>query len=151
MPSLDSGGKFSVFSHGVSSRLCDSQIILATALAVYTIAKKFAFSASHTIGGLSPEHPCGRLHGHNYEVEVIPQAAALDGVGFVRDYRELAALREFLNAAVDHNHLNDVLGHDATTAEALSKWLYDWCKTRWPEVVAVRVSESPRTWAEYRP
>ena len=38
---------------------------------MYTIAKRFAFSASHTIGGLPPEHPCARLHGHNYEVEVI--------------------------------------------------------------------------------
>jgi 6-pyruvoyltetrahydropterin/6-carboxytetrahydropterin synthase len=85
---------------------------------MYTIAKTFAFSASHIIGGLPPEHPCGRLHGHNYEVEVILQAAALDGVGFVRDYRELSALKEFLDATLDHNHLNDVLGHDKTTAEA---------------------------------
>jgi 6-pyruvoyltetrahydropterin/6-carboxytetrahydropterin synthase len=75
---------------------------------MYTIAKTFAFSASHIIGGLPPEHPCGRLHGHNYEVEVILQAAALDGVGFVRDYRELSALKEFLDATLDHNHLNDV-------------------------------------------
>jgi 6-pyruvoyltetrahydropterin/6-carboxytetrahydropterin synthase len=58
---------------------------------MYTIAKTFYFSASHVIGGLPPEHPCSRLHGHNYEVEVILQAAALDNVGFVRDYRELAA------------------------------------------------------------
>jgi 6-pyruvoyltetrahydropterin/6-carboxytetrahydropterin synthase len=75
---------------------------------MYTIAKTFAFSASHIIGGLPPEHPCGRLHGHNYEVEVILQAAALDGVSFVRDYRELSALKEFLDATLDHNHLNDV-------------------------------------------
>lgn len=118
---------------------------------MYTIAKTFSFSASHVIGGLPPEHPCSRLHGHNYEVEVILQAAALDNVGFVRDYRELSALKEFLDATVDHNHLNGVLGHDKTTAEALSKWVYDWCKGRWPEVIAVRVCESPRTWAEYRP
>ena len=77
--------------------------------------------------------------------------ASLDGVGFVRDYGELSALKEFLDATVDHRHLNDVLGHDRTTAEVIGKWLYDWCKTRWPEVVAVRVSETPRTWAEYRP
>ena len=75
---------------------------------MYTIAKTFAFSASHIIGGLPPEHPCGRLHGHNYEVEVILQAAVLDGVGFVRDYGELSALKEFLDATLDHNHLNDV-------------------------------------------
>jgi 6-pyruvoyltetrahydropterin/6-carboxytetrahydropterin synthase len=107
---------------------------------MYTIAKTFAFSASHIIAGLPPEHPCGRLHGHNYEVEVILQAVALDGVGFVRDYRELSTLKDFLDATVDHNHLNDVLGLEKTTAEALCKWLYDWCKSRWPEVVAVRVN-----------
>ena len=35
--------------------------------------------------------------------------------------------------------------------EVIAQWLYDWCKNRWPEVVAVRVSETPTSWAEYRP
>ena len=118
---------------------------------MYTIAKSFSFSASHIIGDLPSDHPCSRLHGHNYEVEVILQSAALDGVGFVRDYHDLSALKIFLDTTVDHNHLNDVLGHNKTTAEVLSKWLHDWCKMRWPEVTAVRVCETPRTWAEYRP
>jgi 6-pyruvoyltetrahydropterin/6-carboxytetrahydropterin synthase len=118
---------------------------------MYTIAKHFSFSASHIIGGLPSDHPCSRLHGHNYQVEVILQSTALDNIGFVRDYRELSALKNFLDTTVDHNHLNDVLGHDMTTTEVLSKWLYDWCKTRWPEVIAVRVRETPQTWAEYRP
>ena len=106
---------------------------------MYTISKRFAFSASHIIGGLPDDHPCGRLHGHNYQVEVCLQSAVLDQVGFIRDFHEL-----------DHRHLNDVLGHDRTTTEVLSRWLYDWCKARWPEVTAVRVSETPNTWAEYR-
>jgi hypothetical protein len=59
---------------------------------LYTIAKSFSFSASHKIEGLSADHPCSRLHGHNYEVEMILQSSVLDAVGFVRDYRELAAL-----------------------------------------------------------
>jgi 6-pyruvoyltetrahydropterin/6-carboxytetrahydropterin synthase len=41
---------------------------------MYTIAKRFAFSASHVIGGLPTDHPCARLHGHNYEVEVLAAA-----------------------------------------------------------------------------
>jgi 6-pyruvoyltetrahydropterin/6-carboxytetrahydropterin synthase len=118
---------------------------------MYTIAKRFAFSASHIIGGLPADHPCGRLHGHNYEIEVILQAPVLDAADFVRDFHELAALRDFINETLDHKHLNDVLGHDRTTSEVISRWLYDWCKDRWPEVVAVRVSETPRTFAEYRP
>ena len=118
---------------------------------MYIIAKRFAFSASHIIGGLPPDHRCARLHGHNYVVEVILEAPALDDTGFVRDYGELSAVQDHLDQTVDHRHLNDVLGHDRTTAEVICKWLYDWCKPRWPEVVAVRVSETPETSAEYRP
>jgi 6-pyruvoyltetrahydropterin/6-carboxytetrahydropterin synthase len=118
---------------------------------MYTIAKRFSFSASHVIGGLPAGHPCSRLHGHNYEVEVILQSAELDESGFVRDYFELSALKQFIDTTVDHKHLNDVLGHDRTTAEVISKWLYGWCKSRWDEVIAVRVCETPQTWAEYRP
>ena len=118
---------------------------------MYTISKRFAFSASHIIGGLPAGHPCGRMHGHNYEVEVVLQSPTLDSVGFVRDYHELGALRDFIDSTLDHKHLNDVLAHDRTTAEVISKWLYDWCKARWPEVAAVRLSETPRVFAEYRP
>ena len=71
------------------------------------------FSTSHTIGGLPSHHPCSRLHGHNYEVEVILEANTLDDTGFVREYRELSALKELLELTVDGKHLNDVLGHDA--------------------------------------
>ena len=119
--------------------------------AMYAIRKRFSFSASHFIGGLAEGHPCARLHGHNYDVEVVLEAEDLDAVGFVRDYRELAALKSFLDEAVDHRHLNDVLGHDRTTAEVIARWLFDWCRARWPEVSCVRVSETPKTWAEYRP
>jgi 6-pyruvoyltetrahydropterin/6-carboxytetrahydropterin synthase len=117
---------------------------------MYAIAKRFSFSASHVIGGLPESHPCGRLHGHNYEVEVVLQSDTLDAVGFVRDYHELSALKAFLDETVDHKHLNEVLGHDRTTSEAIAKWLFDWCRARWPEVACVRVSETPKTWAEYR-
>jgi 6-pyruvoyltetrahydropterin/6-carboxytetrahydropterin synthase len=74
---------------------------------MYTIAKRFAFSASHVIGGLSVDHPCGRLHGHNYEVEVSLQSSTLDASGFVRDFHELSALQDFINETIDHKHLND--------------------------------------------
>ena len=118
---------------------------------MFTITKQFRFSASHQLKKLPTEHPCARLHGHNYITEVILQAEKLDGTGFVRDYTELNALKKMINDRLDHRHLNDILGDDCVTAEQLAKWLYDWCKKQWPEVVAVRISETPKTWAEYRP
>ncbi|WP_042689694.1 6-carboxytetrahydropterin synthase [Azospirillum sp. B506] len=117
---------------------------------MYTITKSFAFSASHRIGGLPTSHPCSNLHGHNYTVEVVLYAPELNEVGFVRDYRDLGDFKHFLDETVDHRHLNDVLGHDRTTAEELARWFFTWCHARWPEVAAVRVSETPKTWAEYR-
>ena len=66
---------------------------------MYTITRRFGFSASHSIGDLPSGHRCARLHGHNYEVEVVLQATALDRTGFVRDYDELSALQDFLDAS----------------------------------------------------
>jgi 6-pyruvoyltetrahydropterin/6-carboxytetrahydropterin synthase len=65
---------------------------------------------------------------------VILQSPTLDAVGFVRDFHELSALRDFINATLDHKHLNDVLSHDKTTTEVISRWLYDRCTARWPPI-----------------
>lgn len=117
---------------------------------MYRIWKSFHFSASHVLKSLPEDHPCARLHGHNYVVEVELSGAQLDEHGFVRDYRELDALKQYIDNTLDHRHLNDVLGDDNTTAEKLARHLFDWCKSRWPETSAVRVSETPRSMAEYR-
>src|SRR5215468_9371730 len=34
----------------------------------YTISKFFEFSAAHHLTGLPDDHPCSRVHGHNYVV-----------------------------------------------------------------------------------
>lgn len=117
---------------------------------MYTISKQFHFSASHIIEGLPEGHQCGRLHGHNYAVEIVLAAEKLDAVGFVVDYGDLGPFKRILDEELDHRHLNDILP-GATTAEAIAAWLYERARAIWPQVVAVRVSETPRTWAEYCP
>jgi len=118
---------------------------------LFRITKEFHFSASHQIHGLPEEHPCARLHGHNYVVEVELMSNTLDSVGFVRDYKELGAFKTYVDGQLDHRHLNDVLGDDCVTAETMARHFYNWCKQRWPETSAVRVKETPKTCAEYRP
>lgn len=117
---------------------------------MYRISKEFHFSASHRLAHLPEDHPCARLHGHNYIVVVELSAPALNADGFVRDYRELGALKTYIDTRFDHRHLDDVLD-GPSTAENIARHFYDWCKARWPEVSAVKVSETPKTWAEYRP
>ncbi|MEM8774896.1 MAG: 6-pyruvoyl tetrahydropterin synthase family protein [Pseudomonadota bacterium] len=118
---------------------------------MYRITKEFHFSASHQLMGLRDGHPCAQLHGHNYIVEVELSSETLDPVGFVRDYRDLGELKTYIDDEIDHRHLNDVVGDNAVSTEQIAKHFYDWCVARWPEVSAVRVSETPKTWAEYRP
>ncbi|QUS37075.1 6-pyruvoyl trahydropterin synthase family protein [Falsirhodobacter algicola] len=118
---------------------------------MYRITKEFAFSASHQLVDLPADHQCARMHGHNYIVVVELAAADLNAHGFVRDYGELKPLKAFIDDTLDHRHLNDVLNDGMVTAEKLARFLFDWCAARWPETVAVRVSETPKTWAEYRP
>ncbi|MFE2179360.1 6-pyruvoyl tetrahydropterin synthase family protein [Streptomyces sp. NPDC059455] len=120
---------------------------------VYRISKEFHFSASHRLDGLPPEHQCVRLHGHNYVVELELSAAAdgLDGVGFVRDYGDLAPFRQWLDDKVDHRHLNDLLVDRSPSAENLARWMYEQWQQHFPELSAVRVRETAKAWAEYRP
>lgn len=117
-------------------------------LTVYTISKSFSFSASHIIEGLPEGHKCARLHGHNYEVELVLQSEELNEVGFVVDYGDLSPFKAFIDENLDHRHLNDIL--EPTSAEALAKYLFDKAKEIWPQTKAVRVSETPKTMAEYR-
>ncbi len=118
---------------------------------MYRITKEFHFSASHQLFGLAEDHQCARLHGHNYIAVIELASEGLNAHGFVRDYLELAPLKRYIDDELDHRHLNDVLGDECVTAERMAKHLYDWCAARWPETAAVKISETPKTWAEYRP
>ena len=118
---------------------------------MFRITKDYHFSSSHQLYGLAEGHPCGRLHGHNYIVQIELSGDTLNEHGFIRDYRELDDLKRYIDDSIDHRHLNDIFGDDCVTAEHLAKHFYEWCKERWPEVTAARVSETPKTWAEYKP
>lgn len=148
---------------------------------MYEISKRFHFSASHRLFHLPGAHPCKRLHGHNYEVEVVLAASRTDARGFVRDYHELEPFARFIDDRLDHRHIvgifksieeptfitvdtyEDAMQYEhraglvdelqafwPATAEHMARALFNIVKRVMPDVVAVRVSETPKTWAEYR-
>jgi 6-pyruvoyltetrahydropterin/6-carboxytetrahydropterin synthase len=121
---------------------------------MYRVSKRFGFAASHVLHGLGPDHPCSRLHGHNYEVEVIAESDELDGRGFVVDFGELDDVKQWIDATLDHRHLNEVM-EGQPSAEAIARLVHDWCRKELPgpvgdRVVGVRVWETPKAYAEYR-
>jgi 6-pyruvoyltetrahydropterin/6-carboxytetrahydropterin synthase len=117
---------------------------------MYKINKKFSFSASHILDQLPNDHPCARLHGHNYVVNFHLKSKTLDAYGFVKDYRELQFVQRYINNALDHQHLNNIIpGHP--TAEHIAQFLYNRFKPEIPELYAVEVSETPQTSCIYEP
>lgn len=120
------------------------------------ICKTFDFCASHCLTHLRQlDHPCRRLHGHNYRVEVVLAGEDVDDRGFLVDYHEMDPLRDWINANLDHRHLNEVLGDSRkTTAENLAKHIYLLIKSEWGEtwgrfLHSVTVRETAKTYSRY--
>lgn len=118
-----------------------------------TISKEFHFSASHVLDLLPAWHPCARMHGHNYIVvlELSARPEDLTPAGFVRDYRELGEFKQWVDDTLDHRHLNETIGGGSPSAENLAIWIFRCWIDRLPELTAVKISETPKTWAVYRP
>jgi len=120
----------------------------------YQVGKRFSFDAAHRLCGLPAGHKCGRVHGHTYTVEVVVAAEELSGPGFVTDFGDLGVFGAYLEERFDHRDLVEVLDVEPT-AERIAGHLADWfARNVEPGIpgrlVAVRVSETPSTWAEYR-
>lgn len=116
---------------------------------MYRISKTFEFSAAHRLNDLEPGHPCSRMHGHNYTVELFLEASEVSEVGFVRDYRELDEFKTWIDNTFDHRIVNEVVSQP--TAEQMARFIYHRAAALYPEVVAVSVKETGKTTAMYAP
>jgi 6-pyruvoyltetrahydropterin/6-carboxytetrahydropterin synthase len=119
---------------------------------MYRISKEFHFSASHQLHGLRDGHPCGRVHGHNYIVRVSLSGSDLDQHGFLLDYNDLKPFGKWLDDAIDHRHLNDVLPIQPSAenmARIFAAEVRDRLDIPSGVQVSVAISETPKTWAEW--
>lgn len=157
---------------------------------MFTICKRFNFSAGHALDHLSEGRQCARPHGHNYTVEVIMQARMLSSDSFVRDPIDYRRIELFIRRSLDRRDLNQVFAAEfeddmkahltararvpvigsaitpdvfdtpplpddleqalRTTTENIARAIFLRLRADFPEIVAVRVGDTPDTWAEYR-
>lgn len=81
-------------------------------------------SSAHVLRGY--EGACERVHGHNFRIEAIVRAHALDELGMGIDFRVLTTMIEEITAPLDHRLLNEVPPFDEVnpTAENLAAHVY---------------------------
>ena len=115
---------------------------------MFKITKEFEFCASHNLCDLEDGHPCMRVHGHNYKVIVELESETLNKDGFVCDYRKFEPIKKMLDEQFDHRHLNDFLPFQPS-AENIAKHLFEIIIVTFPQLKAVTVSETPKTFARY--
>lgn len=135
---------------------------------MYTIAKQFAFSASHQLHNVPPGHPCGRLHGHNYTVEVEVSSHKLENQ-WVLDFGMLSKMVQPIIDGLDHQNITyDLLyrifggrlvSHETeSTSENLAALIFTMVSLEWDmmntnqgdkKITAVTVSETTKTRARF--
>ncbi|MGH3869135.1 MAG: 6-pyruvoyl trahydropterin synthase family protein [Pseudonocardiaceae bacterium] len=90
---------------------------------LYVIGKLFRFEATRRVGG--------GYDGHSFVAEIVLSAAELTKVGFVTDFGDLAPLKTYIDATLDHQMLSDVL--DDASDEGIADHLYQWGAANLPD------------------
>lgn len=112
------------------------------------IGKTYAFSAAHQLTKVAEDHPCARMHGHNYVVEVEVRGDVADLNGFCNglDFADLDKDVKPVIAKLDHQCLNDFMPNP--TAERLAQYILTEVYARSTKYLfSVKVWETSKCWA----
>jgi len=113
---------------------------------MFKVTKRIEIAGAHFLR-LPYTSPCGRMHGHNWIIEVEVQAEKLDDNGMVVDFSLISEVVKKL----DHKNLNETLNETLPidinpTAENIATWiateLYKVIKAPTARVSKVTVQES---------
>lgn len=113
------------------------------------LVKEFRFEAAHRLTRVPQDHPCGRLHGHSYRVELALEGPVDPEAGWLIDFGEIDAVWKRLKARLDHGVLNDLEGLDNPTSENLTHWIWNQLVGDLPMLKKVALWETADARCEY--
>lgn len=92
---------------------------------------RFTFEAAQSLPQLPDSHPCKRLHGHSYRVEVG-----------AKDLNRIEEYLMYLYDELDHKSLNDIEGLNMATCEVLCEWIWKKLEKEVDDLTVVVVQET---------
>ncbi len=114
------------------------------------IFNRFSLEAARRLPHLPAEHPCSRLHGHSFQIEVHV-AGVLDAkLGWVVDFADIQRAWLPVHARLDHRCLNEVPGLENPTSELLAQWIWHQIKPSLPGLCKIVVMETPSSGCIFR-
>ncbi len=99
----------------------------------------FTFEAAQSLPQLPNDHPCTRLHGHSYRVEVSAQ-----------DMQRLSGGLQNVYDVLDHRCLNDIEDLEGATCEQLCEWIWRYLSDQSHELKLVSIQETESARCIYR-
>lgn len=102
----------------------------------------FHLECARRLPHLPAEHPCSRVHGHSFRVEVHCSGPLDAKLGWVLDFAEVEKAWAPVRAELDHRYLNDVSGLDNPTSERMAMWIWDRLKPALPGLAKIIVQET---------
>jgi len=115
-----------------------------------TVVRDHTFEAAHFLPHVPPGHPCGRVHGHSYKIEIEVTGPVDATLGWVVDFGIIDELMAPLIHRLDHHLLNDIEGLQNPTIEQIAAWLWQKLKRDLPPLSGIVVHESSRARCLYR-
>lgn len=112
------------------------------------IWRRFRFEAAHQLPHVPAGHPCGRMHGHGFEV-ILHADQDVHGRDLGVDFDRLSELWWPLHATLHHACLNDLPGLDNPTSERLAAWLWQRLHPELPPLSWVTVYETASAGCHY--
>jgi 6-pyruvoyltetrahydropterin/6-carboxytetrahydropterin synthase len=120
----------------------------------WQLYKEFRFEAAHRL----PHHDgkCARLHGHSWVCRVYIKGDRLTDSGakqgMLMDFGDLKKyMQPLLDEYLDHYYLNETLGLENPTSEAIAQWIYGkLADVNLPGLDAVEIRETCTSGCIYR-
>jgi len=115
--------------------------------------RRFRFEAAHRLPNVPAGHPCGRMHGHGFEV-ILHADQNLQGRDLGVDFDQLSELWMPLHGELHHACLNDLPGLDNPTSEnptseRLAAWLWRRLQPEFPPLSWITVYETATAGCHY--
>ena len=117
---------------------------------VAELSARFQLASARRLPNVSEEHPCGRLHGHTFDITLVLRGPIDPHFGWVADFADIAAAWAPIAAQLDHRVLNDVPGLQNPTSEQLAVWIWRTLRPTLPMLHAIHIGETGGFVVTYR-
>jgi len=134
------------------------------------IWRRYRFEAAHQLPNVPDGHPCGRMHGHGFEVilhanqslqsgniSLQPENKNIQSVQQISeqnedmgiDFNQIDQYWKKLQDQLDYHCLNDIPGLENPTSEVLAHWIWQQLKADFTQLSWVTVYETHTSGCHY--